>query len=152
MIAFKDDYDWETTKDLAAFDAVNSLCSPVFIHRREEQQKVFEPWFGGIYPETSTGVLGMVTLNLPRAAYESGNENEFYSRVGDLTGLAVEGLEAKRSRLEEELKEGKMPATSLDGRLIGWFLLRRRGRRSKRGASKPRQQGHRLDAGKGNRI
>ena len=112
LIAFTDEYDWETTNDLTAFDAVNTLCSPVFIHRGDEA-KVFEPWSGGLASETSTGVLGMVTLNLPRAAYESGSENEFYGRVGDLTRLAIDGLEAKRSRLEEELSEGKMPATSL---------------------------------------
>lgn len=111
LLTFTDGYDWGTTNDLAAFDAVNSLCSPVFVHRGEEA-KAFEPWSGGVALGKSGGVLGMVTLNLPRAAYESGKEDEFYGRVEELTELAVEGLDAKRSRLDEELKGGKMPATS----------------------------------------
>jgi hypothetical protein len=36
LVAFTDEYDWETTNDLAAFDAVNSLCSPIFIRGKEE--------------------------------------------------------------------------------------------------------------------
>jgi hypothetical protein len=60
----------------------------------------------------------MVTLNLPEWL-TTGNENEFYGRVGDLTGLG-RGLEV---RPPEESSGWKMPATSL---MVdtGWFLLR----------------------------
>lgn len=111
FIMFTDDYDWRSNGDLPIFNSVNSLASPIFIHMGK-QGTVIDPWLDGLAPGISTGMLDMITLNLPRAAYEAGNEHEFYDRVSELTKLAVDGLKSKRLRLEEELRKGEMPATS----------------------------------------
>ncbi|MCX6649958.1 MAG: hypothetical protein NTV61_11345 [Candidatus Bathyarchaeota archaeon] len=112
LVVFTDAYDWGTANDLPLYDEGNSLCSPIFMHRKvATNRKAVDPWLDGASPSVNTGVLGAVTLNLPRAAFTSGDEGEFFDRVWDLTGLAVEGLEAKRSHFEGELKAGRMPAT-----------------------------------------
>jgi hypothetical protein len=119
VVVFTDAYAWGTKGDLPLFDSANALCSPIFMHRKEATtRKAVDPWLDGASPGVNTGVLGAVTLNLPRIAFTSDDEAEFFDRVWDLTGLAVEGLEAKRSHLDRDLKEGRMPAT---GSIISTF-------------------------------
>jgi hypothetical protein len=76
--------------------------------------------FQGWTPVKRTGVLGdpngggrlgVVTLNLPRIGYEARNEEDFYARLGSLTGLVVEALENKRRAVEEFLEAGYLPYT-----------------------------------------
>ena len=113
VVVYTDAYKWKTNGDLPLYDSVNALYSPIFMHRREATtRKAVDPWLDGASPGVNTGVLGVVTLNLPRVAFTSADEAEFFDRVWDMTGLAVEGLEAKRSDLDKELKSGRMPATS----------------------------------------
>jgi hypothetical protein len=112
LVVFTDAYDWRNENDLLLYESAASLCSPIFIHRKETTtKKAIDPWLDGTAPGVNTGVLGAVTLNLPRAGYNSDDENKFFERVWELTGLACEGLEAKRSHLDDELKAGHMPAT-----------------------------------------
>jgi anaerobic ribonucleoside-triphosphate reductase len=107
LIIVDDDYNWENEKNRPVFEAVNTVCSPVFMKRNDK----LRPWFGGTQGE-STGVLSMITLNLPRAAVESSGEESYFTRIRELTELSAEGLSEKRSQLEAELKSGKLPATS----------------------------------------
>ena len=60
---------------------------------------------------TAGGRLGIVTLNLPRLGYEARNEEDFYVRLDDLIGLAVEALEDKRRAMEKLLGDGRLPNT-----------------------------------------
>jgi hypothetical protein len=111
-VVFTDAYDWGSESDLSLYDPTNALCSPIFMHRREATtRRAVDPWLDGAAPGVNTGVLDAVTLNLPRAAFTTGDEGEFFERVWNLTGLAVDGLETKRSQLDAELKAGDMPAT-----------------------------------------
>ncbi|HIH87607.1 TPA: hypothetical protein HA344_00165, partial [Candidatus Bathyarchaeota archaeon] len=111
-VVFTDAYDWGSESDLSLYEPANALCSPIFMHRREATtRRAVDPWLDGAAPGVNTGVLGAVTLNLPRAAFTSGDEGEFFEHVWNLTGLAVDGLEAKRAQLDAELKAGDMPAT-----------------------------------------
>lgn len=112
LVVFTDAYDWENEYDLPLYESATPPCSPIFIHRKEATaRKALDPWLDGASLGVNTGVLGAVTLNIPRAAFNSDDENKFFDRVSELTGLAVEGLETKRSHLDEELKAGRMPAT-----------------------------------------
>jgi hypothetical protein len=68
------------------------------------------------------GRLGEVTLNLPRVGYEARNEEDFYSRLGALTQLAVEALEQNRRAVEESIEDRRMPYTArLQGSLEGHY-------------------------------
>ena len=104
VIRINDDFDWESNGNAPFFGAVNSLCSPIFVKTGDKGG----PWTS----MDTTGVLAMVSLNLPRAAYEAKEEGRFFDRVGELTELAVEGLEARRVELGKKLADGGMPATS----------------------------------------
>ena len=53
----------------------------------------------------STGSVGVVTINMPRIAYLSKNEEEFYQRLDKMMDIAARSLHIKRvviSRLLEE--------------------------------------------------
>ena len=57
-----------------------------------------------------TGSIGVVTLNLPRAAYQAGGSREsFFARIAELMRLAFESLEIKRKQLERLTEEGLYP-------------------------------------------
>jgi len=56
-----------------------------------------------------TGSVGVVTVNLPRAAYLAGTKEEFLERVGELMKLACQSLEIKRKQLERFTEEGLYP-------------------------------------------
>lgn len=55
-----------------------------------------------------TGSIGVVTLNLPRAAKCSSKEH-FFSRLKELCILAKDSLEIKRKIIEEQTKNGLYP-------------------------------------------
>lgn len=59
------------------------------------------------------GSIGTVTLNLPRIAYLSKNEEEFFERLDDLLRTAARSLNVKRQVLGKLLKAGLYPYTSL---------------------------------------
>lgn len=49
-----------------------------------------------------TGVLGTVTINLPRAVYESnGNENAFFEKLGGTVEMAMQAVEIKNRTLKQ---------------------------------------------------
>lgn len=69
---------------------------------------------GGLFGSgDNTGSIGVVTVNLPRIAYQSKNKSEFFSRLDVLLDLASESLEIKRKFLNEViLPSGLLPAFS----------------------------------------
>ena len=59
----------------------------------------------------STGSVGVVTLNLPRLAYLSANETEFYQRLSRLMDIAARSLNIKRRVITKLMDEGLYPYT-----------------------------------------
>ena len=59
----------------------------------------------------STGSVGVVTLNLPRLAYLSANEAEFYQRLSRLMDIAARSLNIKRRVITKLMDEGLYPYT-----------------------------------------
>lgn len=59
-----------------------------------------------------TGSIGVVTINLPRIAYQSKNEAEFYERLDHMMDLAARSLRTKREVISNLLKNGLYPYTA----------------------------------------
>lgn len=65
---------------------------------------------GGLFGNGDlTGSIGVVTLNMPKLAYESKDEDEFLEKVEQYMELAKESLEIKRRVVLENLRKGLMP-------------------------------------------
>lgn len=59
-----------------------------------------------------TGSIGVVTINLPRIAYHSRNEAEFYERLDRVMDVAARSLRIKREVISNLLKGGLYPYTA----------------------------------------
>ncbi|MEK6816528.1 MAG: anaerobic ribonucleoside-triphosphate reductase, partial [Nanoarchaeota archaeon] len=65
---------------------------------------------GGIFAANPlTGSLGVVTLNLPRIAYQTKDEERFIARVLEMMALAKESLDIKRKVVESFTEKGLYP-------------------------------------------
>jgi ribonucleoside-triphosphate reductase (formate) len=112
LVFFSKEYRWDCGDDLPIFESTGTLHSPIFLKRLEKDvDYLTDPWIGGSVKRVNTGVLDAVTLNIPRAAYNSDDEGDFMERVDGLVDVAVEALEARRVYLEGELRGGHIPAT-----------------------------------------
>jgi ribonucleoside-triphosphate reductase len=86
-------------------DDVRSMCCRLRLDTTELKSRG-----GGLFGANPlTGSVGVVTLNLPRLAYESKNENELLQRVEKLMELAKESLEIKRKVIEQLTENGLYP-------------------------------------------
>lgn len=66
--------------------------------------------FGGYFGfADKTGSVGVVTINLPRIAVQSREENDFFERLDQRMAVAKESLELKRQLLEKNLARGLLP-------------------------------------------
>lgn len=66
----------------------------------------------------STGSIGVVTINLPRLAYTSKTEEEFFVKLDKLMDIAARSLNIKRSVVSQLLEQGLYPYTK---RYLGSF-------------------------------
>lgn len=66
----------------------------------------------------STGSIGVVTINLPRLAYKSKSEDEFYKNLDSLMDIAARSLHIKRAVVSQYLEQGLYPYTK---RYLGNF-------------------------------
>ena len=66
----------------------------------------------------STGSIGVVTLNLPRMAYLSADEEEFYAYLDKYMDIAARSLSTKRGVVTRLMDEGLYPYTK---RYLGTF-------------------------------
>jgi len=90
--------------DLSPEDAV-SMCCRLRLNVKELRKRG-----GGLFGSNPlTGSIGVVTINLPRAAFLSKSEAEFIKKLDDLTELAKESLEIKRKVVEEQTERGLYP-------------------------------------------
>jgi len=84
---------------------VRSMCCRLRLNNR-----VLEKRGGGLFGANPlTGSIGVVTINMPRIAYLSRNEEEFFERLNYLMELARDSLEIKRRVLEELTEMGLYP-------------------------------------------
>ena len=93
---------------------VRSMCCRLRLDLRELRKKS-----GGFFGSgESTGSVGVVTINLPRIAYLSANEEEFYKRLDKLMDISARSLKIKRTVITKLLDEGLYPYTK---RYLGTF-------------------------------
>ena len=93
---------------------VRSMCCRLRLDLRELRKKT-----GGFFGSgESTGSVGVVTINLPRIAYLSANEDEFFSRLNHMMDIAARSLKIKRGVIARLLEEGLYPYTK---RYLGSF-------------------------------
>lgn len=74
---------------------VRSMCCRLRLDLRELRRKS-----GGFFGSgESTGSVGVVTINMPRIAYLSETETEFYARLDSLMDIAARSLDIKRKAI-----------------------------------------------------
>ena len=93
---------------------VRSMCCRLRLDLRELRKKS-----GGFFGSgESTGSVGVVTINMPRIAYLSENEEEFFERLTKLMDISARSLKIKRNVITKLLNEGLYPYTK---RYLGTF-------------------------------
>ena len=90
--------------DLSPEDAM-SMCCRLRLNTSELRKRG-----GGLFGSNPlTGSVGVVTINLPRLAYLSKTESEFYTRLWETIYIAKKSLETKRKVVEEQTARGLYP-------------------------------------------
>ncbi len=93
---------------------VRSMCCRLRLDLRELRKKS-----GGFFGSgESTGSVGVVTINMPRLAYLSADEDEFFKRLDHMMDIAARSLKVKRTIITKLLDEGLYPYTK---RYLGTF-------------------------------
>ena len=86
---------------------VRSMCCRLRLDLRELRKKS-----GGFFGSgESTGSIGVVTINMPRIAYLSKTEEEFYQRLDKIMDIAARSLKIKRDAVTKFLDNGLYPYT-----------------------------------------
>lgn len=90
--------------DLSPEDAL-SMCCRLRLNTAELRKRG-----GGLFGSNPmTGSIGVVTINLPRVAYLSKTESEFFIRLWQQMNIAKNSLEIKRKVIEEQTDKGLYP-------------------------------------------
>ncbi|MFA5006281.1 MAG: ribonucleoside triphosphate reductase [Candidatus Izemoplasmatales bacterium] len=90
--------------DLSPEDAL-SMCCRLRLNTSELRKRG-----GGLFGSNPlTGSIGVVTINLPRLAYLSQSESEFYTRLWETMYIAKKSLEIKRKVVEEQTAHSLYP-------------------------------------------
>ncbi len=93
---------------------VRSMCCRLRLDLRELRKKS-----GGFFGSgESTGSIGVVTINMPRIAYVSKTEEEFYDRLKKMMDISARSLKVKRDTVTKLLEAGLYPYTK---RYLGTF-------------------------------
>lgn len=93
---------------------VRSMCCRLRLDLRELRKKT-----GGFFGSgESTGSIGVVTINMPRIAYLSRDEADFYGRLDHMMDIAARSLKVKREVVTKLLDGGLYPYTK---RYLGTF-------------------------------
>ncbi len=93
---------------------IRSMCCRLRLDLRELRKKS-----GGFFGSgESTGSVGVVTINLPRIAYQAADEADFYKRLDRLMDIAARSLKIKRGVITKLLEGGLYPYTK---RYLGTF-------------------------------
>ncbi len=90
--------------DLSPDDAL-SMCCRLRLDTKELRKRG-----GGLFGSNPlTGSIGVVTIDLPRLAYLSKSESEFFVRLWQQMNTAKNSLEIKRKVIEEQTDKGLYP-------------------------------------------
>jgi len=93
---------------------VRSMCCRLRLDLRELRKKS-----GGYFGSgESTGSVGVVTINMPRIAYLSKTEDEFFDRLDKMMDISARSLKTKREVITKLLEFGLYPYTK---RYLGTF-------------------------------
>ena len=93
---------------------VRSMCCRLRLDLRELRKKS-----GGYFGAgESTGSIGVVTINMPRIAYLSKTEDEFFDRLTHMMDISARSLKIKRDTVTKLLEAGLYPYTK---RYLGSF-------------------------------
>ena len=93
---------------------VRSMCCRLRLDLRELRKKS-----GGFFGSgESTGSIGVVTINMPRIAYQSTDKEDFYRRLDKLMDISARSLKVKRQVITKLLDAGLYPYTK---RYLGTF-------------------------------
>ncbi len=93
---------------------VRSMCCRLRLDLRELRKKT-----GGFFGSgESTGSIGVVTINMPRIAYLSSDEDDFFKRLDHMMDISARSLKVKRTVITKLLNEGLYPYTK---RYLGTF-------------------------------
>ncbi len=93
---------------------VRSMCCRLRLDLRELRKKS-----GGFFGSgESTGSVGVVTINMPRIAYLSASEEEFFERLNRMMDISARSLKVKRNVITKLMEEGLYPYTR---RYLGTF-------------------------------
>ena len=93
---------------------VRSMCCRLRLDLRELRKKS-----GGFFGSgESTGSVGVVTINLPRIAYQAKDKDDFYRRLDRIMDISARSLKVKRTVITRLLDEGLYPYTK---RYLGTF-------------------------------
>ncbi len=86
---------------------VRSMCCRLRLDLRELRKKS-----GGFFGSgESTGSIGVVTINMPRIAHISKDEEDFYKRLDHMMDIAARSLKIKRNVITKLMDEGLYPYT-----------------------------------------
>ncbi|MEG2450552.1 MAG: ribonucleoside triphosphate reductase, partial [Clostridia bacterium] len=87
---------------------VRSMCCRLRLDLRELRKKS-----GGFFGSgESTGSVGVVTINMPRIAYEAKTEAEYFQKLEKLMDISARSLKIKRNVITKLLQEGLYPYTA----------------------------------------
>ncbi|MBE5758059.1 MAG: ribonucleoside triphosphate reductase [Clostridiales bacterium] len=93
---------------------VRSMCCRLRLDLRELRKKS-----GGFFGSgESTGSVGVVTINMPRIAYQSKTEDEFFDKLDKMMDISARSLKTKREVITKLLEVGLYPYTK---RYLGNF-------------------------------
>ena len=93
---------------------VRSMCCRLRLDLRELRKKS-----GGFFGAgESTGSIGVVTINLPKIAYQAKDEQDFFKRLDRQMDIAARSLDTKRKVVTKLLDSGFYPYTK---RYLGTF-------------------------------
>ena len=86
---------------------IRSMCCRLRLDLRELRKKS-----GGFFGSgESTGSVGVVTINMPRIAYLSENEEDFMKRLDKMMDISARSLKVKRTIITKLMDEGLYPYT-----------------------------------------
>mgnify|MGYP000992885367 CR=1 FL=1 len=88
---------------------IRSMCCRLRLDLRELRKKT-----GGFFGSgESTGSIGVVTVNLPRIAYESNTKEQFYKELDRVMDVAARSLDMKRKIISKLLEQDLYPYTKV---------------------------------------
>ncbi len=86
---------------------VRSMCCRLRLALRELRKKS-----GGYFGSgESTGSIGVVTINMPRIAYQATDKADFYAKLDRLMDISARSLSVKRQTITKLLEAGLYPYT-----------------------------------------